>query len=80
MLLVVNSAPVVFEPVDKHLERHVIDFVEIEALGSDLYELFENSLLGNIAKHDMLWIDGQNGEAIRNTTWLFLLFLFETCF
>ena len=80
MLLVVDRAPVVLEPVDKHLEWHVVDFVEVEALGPDLDEFFKNSLLRHIAEHDMLRVDRKDSKAIRNTTWLLLLLFFETGF
>ena len=80
MLLVVNSAPVVLEPVDKHLEWHVVNFMEVEALGPDLDEFFKNSLLGHITEHDVLWVDWKDSKSIRNTTWLLLLLFFETSF
>ena len=78
ILLVLCCAPVVFEPVDQKLEWHVVGVMEVKTFGPNLDELFENLLFRNVANDDMLRVDWQNGKSVRNSTWFFLLFLFQS--
>lgn len=71
--MILMRAPVSLEPVDQNLERHVIHIVEVKAFGSNFDELLENFLFWHIAQYDILRVGRQDGEAIRNTSWLFLL-------
>ena len=76
VLLVIISSPVVFEPIDKQLEWHVIRVMEVKALRSHFDELFEHFVLRYVTNNDMLRVDRQDGKAVRNTTRLLLLLLF----
>ena len=80
MLLVVICAPVVFEPVDEQLKRHVIRVMEVESLRPHLDELFKHFVLWHVAHDYVLRVDRQNGKAVRNSARLFLFLLFETRF
>lgn len=80
MPLVVTSSPVVFEPVDQHLEGSVVCLMEVETTRSHLDELFEDSLLGDVTKHDVLGIAWKDRESVRDSTRVLLLLLFETSF
>lgn len=78
MSLVLMGAPVSLEPVNQNLEGYVIHIVEVEAFGSDLDELLENFLFWHIAQYDILRVGRQDGEAIRNASWLFLLLFLQS--
>jgi len=78
MSLVLMRAPVSLEPIDQDLEGHVVHIVEVKAFGSDFDELLENFLFGHIAQYDILRVGRQDGEAVRNTSWLLLLLFLQS--
>jgi len=78
MLLVVTCAPVVLEPVDKHLEWLMVDLMEVESSRTNLDELLENLILSDIADNDMLRVSCQDSKAVGDTSRLIFLLLLET--
>jgi len=56
----------------------VVHIVEVKAFGSDFDELLENFLFGHIAQYDILRVGRQDGEAVRNTSWLLLLLFLQS--
>jgi len=78
VLLVVARSPIVLEPVDEHLERLVVVFMEIESFRAHFDELFENFVFCHVAEDNMLRVGRQDCEAIRDARRLLLLFFLES--
>ena len=75
--MILVRLPVVFEPVDQHLERDEVLVVEVEAFWPHLDELLVDLLLWHVAKHDVLRVLRKDGEPVRNPLRGFLLLLFQ---
>ena len=78
--MILVRLPVVFEPVDQHLERNVVRLVVVEALRAHTDELLEHFFFWNIAEDDVLGVDWENSESVGDAARLFFLLFLEASF
>jgi len=77
MVLILLFPPVLLEPVNQLLERCMVLLMEVESLRSYFDELFDNSLLWNVSKYNVLRVGWQDSESIRNSSGILFLLFFK---
>jgi len=73
--LVITGGVIFFEPIDECNKITMIRLVEVITARTHLDELFDNFFTGNICQDDVLRIAGQNSKAIRDSTFISILFI-----